>query len=80
QPTDSPPPASRSAATMAALLTGTLTVQPLYLDRYGRTVATVTAQGQDVGQAMLDTGAAKEWPHTNKGKAREPRPKWRGCR
>lgn len=75
-----PRDAARSADTLARLLTGTFAVHPLYVDRWGRAVATVTTRGQDVGQVMLDTGAAKEWPHTNKGKAREPRPKWRGCR
>jgi endonuclease YncB( thermonuclease family) len=77
---DCPRDAARSADTLAALLTGTLTVQPLYLDRWGRTVATVTAQGQDVGQTLLDAGAAKEWLHDRKGRAKERRPKWRGCR
>jgi endonuclease YncB( thermonuclease family) len=75
-----PRDAARSADTLAALLTGKITLQPLYPDRYGRTVATVTAQGRDVGQAMLDAGAAKEWPHDRKGRAKEPRPKWRGCK
>ncbi len=74
-----PRDAARSADTLAALLTGTITLQPLYLDRWDRTVATVTAQGRDVGQAMLDAGAAKEWPFTNKGRQKERRPKWRGC-
>ena len=77
---DCPRDAARSADTLAALLTGTFTVQPLYLDRWGRTVATVTAQGQDVGQTLLDADAAKAWPHDSKGRAQQPRPKWRGCR
>jgi endonuclease YncB( thermonuclease family) len=77
---DCPRDAARSADTLAALLTGTFTVQPLYLDRWGRTVATVTAQGQDVGQTLLDADAAKAWPHDSKGRAQERRPKWRGCR
>jgi endonuclease YncB( thermonuclease family) len=80
EPDDCPRDAARAADTLASLLIGRLTVQPLYPDRYGRTVATVTAQGRDVGQAMLDAGAAKEWPHDRKGRAKEPRPKWRGCK
>jgi endonuclease YncB( thermonuclease family) len=75
-----PRDAARSADTLASLLTGKITLQPLYPDRYGRTVATVTAQGRDVGQAMLDAGAAKEWPHDSKGRAQQPRPKWKGCK
>jgi endonuclease YncB( thermonuclease family) len=75
-----PRDAARAKDTLASLLIGTLTVQPLYADRYGRTVANVTAQGRDVGQAMLDAGAAKEWPFTNKGRQKERRPVWRGCR
>ena len=75
-----PRDAARATDTLASLLIGTIAVQPLYSDRYGRTVATVTAQGRDVGQAMLDAGAAKAWPHDSKGRAQERRPKWRGCR
>ena len=74
-----PRDAARAADTLAALLTGKIAVQPLYADRYGRTVANVTAQGRDVGQAMLDAGAAKAWPHDRKGRAQERRPKWKGC-
>jgi len=48
--------------------------------RWGRTVATVTAQGRDVGQTLLDADAAKAWPHDSKGRAQQPRPKWQGCR
>ena len=80
EPEDCPRDAARATDTLAALLIGTIAIQPLYLDRRGRTVATITAQGQDVGQAMLDAGAAKEWPFTNKGRQKERRPKWRGCR
>jgi endonuclease YncB( thermonuclease family) len=75
-----PRDAARATDTLASLLIGTITVQPLYADRYGRTVANVTAQGRDVGRAMMDAGAAKEWPHDRKGRAKEPRPKWRGCK
>jgi endonuclease YncB( thermonuclease family) len=77
---DCPRDAARAADTLASLLIGRITVQPLYPDRYGRTVATITAQGRDVGQAMLDAGAAKEWPHDMTGRAKERRPKWRGCK
>ena len=75
-----PRDAARATDTLASLLIGTIAVQPLYLDRHGRTVATVSAQGQDVGRAMLDAGAAKEWPHDMKGRAKERRPKWRACK
>jgi endonuclease YncB( thermonuclease family) len=74
-----PRDAARAKDTLASLLIGTITVQPLYADRYGRTVANVTAQGRDVGRAMMDAGAAKEWPFTNKGRQKERRPVWRGC-
>jgi endonuclease YncB( thermonuclease family) len=44
------------------------------------TLISVTAQGRDVGQAMLRAGAAKEWPFTNTGRQKERRPEWRGCK
>jgi endonuclease YncB( thermonuclease family) len=72
-----PDPAARATDALQALATGPLTVTPLYQDRYGRTVATVTAQGRDLGQAMLATGLAKAWPHSKTGRALTPRP--RGC-
>jgi hypothetical protein len=25
-------------------------------------------------------GAAKAWPHDSKGRAQQPRPKWKGCK
>jgi micrococcal nuclease len=78
EPDDCPRDAARAADTLAALLIGKITLQPLYLDRWDRTVATVTAQGRDVGQAMLDAGAAKAWPHDMKGRALAKRPK--GCK
>lgn len=72
-----PGPAARATAALQALATGPLTVSPLYQDRYGRTVATVQAQGIDLGKAMLATGLAKAWPHSRTGRALTPRP--RGC-
>jgi micrococcal nuclease len=72
-----PGPAARATAALQALVIGHLTVTPLYQDRYGRTVATVEAQGRDLGQAMLATGLAKPWPHSKTGRALAPRP--RGC-
>jgi micrococcal nuclease len=72
-----PGPAARATAALQALASGPLTVTPLYQDRYGRIVATVEAQGRDLGQAMLATGLAKAWPHSKTGRALAPRP--RGC-
>jgi endonuclease YncB( thermonuclease family) len=75
-----PRDAGLSASALASLLIGTIAVQPLYDDRYGRTVANVTVRGMDVGDAMIDVGAAKPWPHSDTGRALESRPEWRGCR
>lgn len=72
-----PGPAARATAALRRLATGPLTVTPLYQDRYGRTVATVEAQGVDLGEAMLATGLANAWPHSKTGRALAPRP--RGC-
>ena len=66
--------AARSATTLAALLTGTITLQPLYTDRYHRTVALVSVDGQDVGTAMLASQSAYSWPHNDKGRALTARP------
>jgi endonuclease YncB( thermonuclease family) len=72
-----PGPAARATAALQALATGPLTVTPLYQDRYGRTVATVEAQGRDLGRAMVSTGSVQPWPHDRNGRALTPRP--RGC-
>ena len=72
-----PGPAATATEALRGQLIGPITVAPLYTDRYGRIVATVTAAGQDIGQAMLATGHAKPWPHSATGRALTRRP--RGC-
>ncbi len=74
---DCPAAAALSTAMLASLLIGTFTVQPLYADRYGRTVATVTIRGNDVGSAMIDARRAKPWPHSATGRALARKPE--GC-
>lgn len=70
--------ADRATRTLRVLVQGdTLTVRPLYTDRYGRTVATIEAQGADIGQSLITTGAAQPWPHSDRGRALTKKP--RGC-
>lgn len=69
-----PGPAAQSTAALTTLLAGTITLQPLYFDRYKRTVATVAVGGQDVGSAMLDAHHAYKWPHDAHGRALTKRP------
>jgi len=41
---------------------------PISLDRYGRTVATCSAAGADLGQWLVQNGLALDWPQYSKGK------------
>lgn len=72
-----PGPAARATEALRTLAQGPLTVRPLYTDRYGRTVATIEAQGADIGQSLITTGAAQPWPHSDRGRALTKKP--RGC-
>jgi endonuclease YncB( thermonuclease family) len=41
---------------------------PLSLDRYGRTVATCSVGGADIGEWLVRNGLALDWPQYSKGK------------
>ena len=43
------------------LLRGSVVIHREGLDRYGRTLATVTADGMDVGERMVAEGYARPW-------------------
>ncbi|MFB9264036.1 thermonuclease family protein [Bradyrhizobium erythrophlei] len=40
---------------------------PLSLDRYGRTVATYSVAGRDLGEWLVSNGLALDWPQYSKG-------------
>ena len=44
-------------------------------DRYGRLVVDLEANGSDVGDAGVEAGHLKDWPHIN-GRAQLPKPDW----
>lgn len=44
-------------------------------DRYGRLVVDLSADGEDVGNAGVETGHLRDWPHKN-GRALSPKPDW----
>lgn len=48
-------------ALQAFLATGPVQVQRLGPDRYGRTLATVTVNGQDAGEYLIRLGLARRW-------------------
>ncbi len=41
---------------------------PLSLDRYGRTVATCSVSGTDLGEWLVRNGLALDWPQYSKGR------------
>jgi endonuclease YncB( thermonuclease family) len=41
---------------------------PMNLDQYGRTVATCSAGGADLGEWLVSSGLALDWPHFSKGR------------
>jgi endonuclease YncB( thermonuclease family) len=41
---------------------------PMNLDQYGRTVATCSAGGVDLGEWLVSSGLALDWPHFSKGR------------
>ncbi|MCA1457052.1 thermonuclease family protein [Bradyrhizobium sp. BRP22] len=41
---------------------------PINLDQYGRTVATCSAAGADLGEWLARKGLALDWPHFSKGR------------
>lgn len=41
---------------------------PISLDRYGRTVATCTVGGADLGEWLVRNGLALDWPQYSRGK------------
>jgi endonuclease YncB( thermonuclease family) len=74
-----PAQAQAAADHLHALTAGGFTATPLYTDRYGRTVATLTdPAGTDIATAMVTSGHAAPWPHDTRGRALTPRPG--GCR
>ena len=44
---------------------------PLSLDRYGRTVATCSVDGADLGEWLVRNGLAVDWPQYSKGRYTE---------
>jgi micrococcal nuclease len=56
---------------------GTVTYEPLYHDRYGRTVANVWIGTTNAATQLLHSGHAHPWPHSATGRALTDRPK--GC-
>lgn len=64
---------------LAALTAGhPLTLIARGLDRWGRTVGAVEADGRDLGAALVAGGHARPWPHDDTGRAMAPRPDWCG--
>src|SRR5258706_9983249 len=45
---------------------------PISLDRYGRTVATCSVGGTDLGDWLVSSGLALDWPQYSKGKYAAP--------
>lgn len=45
------------------------------LDKYGRLVVDLSASGEDIGQAGIDAGHLKPWPHKGR-KALSKKPNW----
>jgi endonuclease YncB( thermonuclease family) len=41
---------------------------PISLDRYGRTVATCSVAGADLGEWLVSNGLALDWPQYSKGR------------
>jgi endonuclease YncB( thermonuclease family) len=41
---------------------------PMNLDQYGRTVATCSTGGVDLGEWLVSNGLALDWPHYSKGR------------
>src|SRR5713226_8157803 len=41
---------------------------PISLDQYGRTVATCSVAGVDLGEWLVRNGLARDWPQYSKGK------------
>jgi endonuclease YncB( thermonuclease family) len=41
---------------------------PINLDRYGRTVATCSVGGADLGEWLVEKGLALDWPQYSKGR------------
>jgi endonuclease YncB( thermonuclease family) len=41
---------------------------PMNLDQYGRTVATCSTGGVDLGEWLISNGLALDWPHYSKGR------------
>jgi endonuclease YncB( thermonuclease family) len=46
----------------------TVTCMPVSLDRYGRTVATCSVGGADLGEWLVRNGLALDWPQYSKGR------------
>jgi len=44
---------------------------PVSLDRYGRTVATCSVEGTDLGEWLVRNGLALDWPQYSKGRYHE---------
>src|SRR6516164_8627538 len=44
---------------------------PLSLDQYGRTVATCSVEGKDLGEWLVRNGLALDWPQYSKGRYHE---------
>lgn len=55
--------AKRASARLLQLLNANnFVVQSSGKDRYGRTLATIRIDGQDVGDILIDDGLARRWP------------------
>lgn len=55
--------AKRASARLVQLLSGNaFVVQTGGTDRYGRTLATIRIDGQDVGDILIAEGLARRWP------------------
>lgn len=53
--------AQQSKNGLARLLTGRITIHPSRPDRYGRQLATVTSDGEDVGEILIKQKLARRW-------------------
>ena len=53
--------AKRARDRLAQLLSGSYRIERHGFDRYGRTLVSITVNGQDVGAMLVKEGLAREW-------------------
>ena len=64
---------AKSANDLDAFIAGRpVSCDPISLDQYGRTVATCSVAGGDLGEWLVRSGLALDWPQYSKGKYAAP--------